>query len=87
MPALLTRIETRPTSASTFCGDRRAVLALGDVEGVARRLAAGGLDLGGGLGRRFAVDVEHDHLRALARIAQRDGAADAGPGAGDGGDV
>ena len=64
-----------------------AVVAFGDVERVAFRLAAGGFDLPCGLGRRLAVDVERHDLRAFARIAERDGAADARAGAGDRRDV
>ena len=54
-----------------------AVVAAGDVEHVACRLAARGLDLGRGHGRRLAIDVEHDDLCALGRVSCRDGAADA----------
>ena len=67
--------------------DGDAVLAFGDVELEAFRLAAGVADFLRGLGGGLLVDVEQHHARALVRIAGRDGAADAGAGAGDDGDV
>ncbi len=87
MPALLTRIETAPTSLATFAATARQAVAIGDVERESLRLAAGVADFRRRLGRGLAVDVEHGDLRALARIAERDGAADAGAGAGDDRDV
>ena len=51
------------------------------------RLAAGIADIRRRLRRRLAIDIEHRELRALARIAERDGAADPGAGAGDDRDV
>ena len=87
MPALLTRIETGPTSSATLRGHGEAVVALGDVEREGRGLAACRLDLGRGLGGGLAIDVEHGDAGALAGIAHGDGAADAGAGAGDGGNV
>ena len=51
------------------------------------RLAAGGANLGRGFAGRLAIDVEREDLRALAGIAERDGAADAGACAGDDRDV
>src|SRR5262245_27579095 len=51
-----------------------AGLAVGDVEREGPRLAA---DHFGRLGRRLAVDVERGDCRALAGVAEGDGAADA----------
>jgi hypothetical protein len=63
---------------------RDAILASGHVERVAFRLAA---DLLCGFPRGFAVDVEGDDGGAFARVADGDGAADAGACAGNGSDV
>ena len=87
MPALLTRIETgrpcrRPASPSRRQSSRRVTSSAKAV-----RLAAGLADLFRGLGGRFLVHVEQHDARALACIARRDRAADAGAGAGDDGDV
>ncbi len=60
---------------------------LDDVERETLGLAAGVANLRGGLGRRLLVHVEQHHLRALAGIAERDRAPDAGAGAGDDRDV
>ena len=87
MPALLTRIETGPTCSAIAFGDRDAILALGDVERETLGLAAGIADFLRRLGRRLLVDVEQHDLRALAGIAGRDRAPDAGACAGDDGDV
>jgi hypothetical protein len=51
---------------------RDAVLAPGDIEREALRLAAGIADFLRGLGRRLLVDVEQHHPRALAGVAERD---------------
>ena len=87
MPALLTSTETWPNCVGDLRRHGAAGGAVGDVEREGFRLAAGGGDVGGGLCRRLAVDVERGDARALAGEAWRDGAADAGAGAGDGGDV
>ena len=76
-----------PSLAATSLGDGAAGFGVGDVEREGHRLEAFGVDLGGGLFRRLGVDVEHGEAGALARKAERDGAADAGARAGDGGDV
>ena len=70
MPALLTRIETWPTSAGDLCCRRAAGRAVGDVEREVLRLAAFRTDVGCSFAGRFAVDVQHDHLRALAGITE-----------------
>ena len=77
----------RPDLVGDLFGDRAAGRAVGHVEREALRLAAGIEDLLGGFGGRLAVDVEHHDLRALARIAERDRAPDAGARAGDDRDV
>jgi len=64
-------------------GNLAAFVALGHVEHEATGLAAGARDGLGGLSRAVAVGVEHDHVRSLPRIAQRDRPADAGGAAGD----
>ena len=53
----------------------------------ALRLAAGVADLLRRLGRGLLVDVEQHDLRALAGVAERDRAPDAGACAGDDRDV
>ena len=68
-------------------GHRDAILMLGHIERETLRLAAGGFDVGGGLFRGFAVDVEHRDCGTLTRIAKCDAAADAGARTGDGGDM
>ena len=68
-------------------GDGAAGHPIGDVKSEGLRLAAGVADRRRRLGGRLAIDVEHGKLRALARIAERDGAADPGARAGDDGDV
>ena len=74
-----------------FVGDlfrrRDAVVAPGDVEQQALGLAAGVADFLCHVGRRLLVDVEQHDPRALARIAVRDRAPDAGACAGDDRDV
>ncbi len=83
MPALLTRIETCPTLSATCFAIATQSSRSGDVERKTLGLAAGVADLLRRLRRRLLVDVEQHHPRALARIAERDGAPDAGAGAGD----
>ena len=61
--------------------------SVGDVEREVLRLAAGFADVRGRCRGRLAIDVQHGDLRALAGIAKRDGAADAGACAGDDRDV
>ncbi len=73
--------------AGDLCGDRAAGRPIGDVEREVLRLAAVRADIGCGFRGRFAVDVQHHHLRAFARITERDAAADAGASTGDDGDV
>jgi hypothetical protein len=60
-----------------------ACRAVADIECEGLRLAAGIADRLRGLGRRVGVNVERGHARALARVAEGDGAANAGAGAGD----
>ena len=77
----------RPDLFGDAPGDGVAVVAFDDVELEAFSSSAEIADL---LCRRFGgflVHVEQHHLRALTGIAERDGAADAGGGAGDDGDV
>ena len=69
-----------------FC-HRDAVVAPGDVEREAFGLAAGVADFLRRFGRRLLVHVEQHHARALAGIAVRDRAPDAGACAGDDRDV
>ena len=76
-----------PDLVGNFFRDRNACLALGDVEPEIRRLAAAVADFLCGLGCGLLVDIEQHDARALARIARRNRAADAGGGAGDDGDV
>jgi hypothetical protein len=64
-----------------------AGVAVRDVECERMRLADAIEDLLGGLGCTVGIHVQHDHPGAFARIAERDGAADARACAGDGGDV
>jgi len=67
--------------ADVACDLRRDCAAshpIGDIEDKMLRLAAGITDIRRRLRRRLAIDVEHRELRALARIAERDGAADSG---------
>ena len=66
---------------------RDAVFAVGDVEREAFGLAAGVADFLRGLRRRLLVPVEQHDARALAGIAERDRAPDAGACAGDDGDL
>ena len=71
--------------ADLACDLRRhhaAGVAVADVEREGLRLAAGFADVRGRFGRRLAIDVERGHGRALAGVAERDGAADAGACAG-----
>ena len=68
--------------------DHRLVRRLvGGVGPQRERLAAGGLHLPRGLGRRALVEVGGAHLRAFRREAERARAADAAAGAGDQGDL
>ena len=88
MPALLTRMSTRPKASSAALTICVGVLRLGDRERRGDRLAARLLDLVDHLLRRAGVAaraverradvVDHD-ARALLRHQQRDGAADAAP--------
>ena len=66
---------------------RDAVLAPGDVERKAFGTSAGVADFLRGFRRRLLVPVEQHDARALAGVADRDRAADAGACAGDDGDV
>ena len=78
---------TAPTVSAICFGDGVAIPAPGHIEHHALGLAAGVENVLRRFGRRLLVDIEHHHARALARIAQRDGAADAGACAGDDRDV
>ena len=82
MPALLTRMETWPTSAPIFFATARqssrsvtSSVKLSALPPAAMILAVSAA--------RLAVDVERDDLRALSGIAERDCVADAGASAGD----
>ena len=95
MPALLTRMSTRPKASSAALTICFGVLRLGDRERRGDRLAAGLLDRGDGLLRRACVvagavqagaDVADHDARAFLRHQLGDGAADAAPAAGDDGD-
>ena len=66
---------------------RDAIFALRDVERKALRLAAGVADFLRGFRRGLLVPVEQHDPRALARIAVRDRAPDAGACAGDDSDM
>ena len=77
----------RTDIARDLCRDVAASHPIRDVERKVLRLAAGATDIRRRLGRRLAVDVEHRDLRALARIAKRNRAADPGAGAGNDRDV
>jgi hypothetical protein len=79
--------RNRADLVGDLLGHRDAVVALGDVERKTLGLAAGVEDLLRRLRRRFLVDVERHHARALPRITGRDGASDAGAGSGDDGDM
>jgi len=76
-----------PEPGGDLAGDGAAGFGVGDVEREGHRLEAFAGNLGGGLFRRLSIDVENGKAGALARKANRDGAADAGARAGDGGDV
>ena len=66
---------------------RDAVLASGDIERETFRAAAGVADFLRGFRRRLLVPVEQHDACALAGVADRDGAPDAGACTGDDGDV
>ena len=87
MPALLTRIEIGPSLAATSPATARQALASVTSSGKAIALKPSASISAAVFLRRLGVDVEHGEAGALARKAQRDGAADAGARAGDGGDV
>jgi hypothetical protein len=84
MPALFTRMSTRPHSAVTLGGHPVHRFALGDVAGESpspcRR--RGGCRRSDGV-RRLGVHVDHRDLGALAGVGLGDGGADALAGAGD----
>src|SRR5262249_9425229 len=82
IPALLTRTETCPTSLATFAAGGPPGGPVGAVCGRGWRRAAVLADFRGRLGGRVAVDVERDDLCALAGVAERNRAADAGACAG-----
>ena len=88
IPALLTRMSSRPKAATV---PSTRLLDVGDARDVGLddlRLAAGGLDLLLGRVRRVLVLVVVDRDRgALAGELQRDRAADAAVAAGDDGDL
>jgi len=77
MPALLTRIVTGPTfSAMRFAiahASSRRVTSSAKLSA----LPPASANLPGGLGGRCLVHVEQHHARALACVAERDGAPDA----------
>ncbi len=77
----------RPDLLGDAPGDGDAILGLGDVERKTRRRPAGIADLLCRLFGGLAVDVEQHHLGALAGIAERNRAPDAGACAGDNRDV
>ncbi len=96
MPALLTRMSTRPKASSAALTILSALPRLADRERRGDRLAAGLLDLVDHLLRRAGIgagafearaDVADDDARALLRHQERDAAADAAPRAGDDGDL
>src|SRR6516165_4773923 len=69
IPALLTRVEPRP-------------ILFSDIERETVAFAARAINCLGGLGRRIAVNVEGDDLRAFSCIAQGNGVTDTRPTAG-----
>ena len=87
MPALLTRIETCPTLSAICFAIATQSSRLVDVERKALGLAAGVADFLRGFRRRLLVHVEQHDPRALAGVAVRDRAPDAGACAGDDGDM
>ena len=70
-----------------FRRDGAAIAGLGDIERETFGAAAFVADRARRLGRRFGVDVEENEPRTFARIALRDGAADARARSGDDGKV
>ena len=87
MPALLTRMETGPTLVGDLRRDGAAVVAVGDVERKLVALPPAAVISAAVFSAASPLMSSTTTLRALARIAQRDGAADAGSRAGDRGDV
>ncbi len=88
--ALLTRMSTRPPhSSSTRRGGGLDGGEVAHVAGDAEGRAAGRHDLVRHAAGALAVQVQHGDARALGRVAQRDGAADAARArrAGDDGDA
>ena len=83
MPALFTRMSTRPHCGGDVGGHLVDRGAFGDVAGEAPGLAAGLADAGGDVVRRLGIHVDHRDLGALAGVGLRDGGADALAGAGD----
>ena len=73
--------------ARDFRRDVAARQPVGDVEREGLRFATVGADVGCGLGRGLAVDIEDGERRTLARKAERNGAADPRARAGDDRDV
>ena len=86
MPALLTRMSTPPKAADDRGDAGVDRLLVGHVHRHADRLAARGLDLGGGRVGRVLVQVGDRDLGAFAREDDRDLLADAAGGAGDDGE-
>jgi len=58
-------------------GNLPSTIALSDIERETVAFAARAINCLGGLGRRIAVNVEANDLRAFSRKADGDGAADA----------
>jgi hypothetical protein len=73
--------------ARHFRRDVAARQPVGDVEREGLRPATVGVDVGYGLGRGLAVDIEDGKRRALARETERNGATDPRARAGDDRDV
>ena len=87
MPALLTRMETGPmVSAICFAIAAQAARSVTSSAKLSTVPPASLTSLAVSAGA-CRVDIERDHPRALAGIADRDRAADAGAGAGDDCDV
>ena len=95
MPALLTRMSSRPNAPTAAATTASAPAAVGDVVGVCQRRAPGRGDLVHDVGRRPGVGtrpvhgtaevVDHDR-GAAGREQQGVGPPDAPPRAGDDGD-
>ena len=91
MPALLTRMSSRPKTSTAWSHHRLGLVEVGDVGAVDDGVAAHGLDLGDDLVGRPRVgaaavglraEVVDHHRRALRRQHQRVLAPDAPPGTG-----